>query len=402
MAADDLTEFAEVCRLFEQEVSIRGSTAYVLSKTADTDSVVQGSLVKSVPPLGDLDIIVRDQQPAEAMRRVGDVLERCRTYVPALRFIHVDVFYEGLPVRGDSPLGNVVIEGLPEVTIGDHGNWNPKSSSPGGEIRPRVDLRVPATLFRDFLFLLRLRQRYKEKNLEVATNEVATLLRQQSPHSLGLLTQGYGAVRELARIDKALVKHVLLRETDQEPTPMEKYLPRGWLSRFASYLNGLSTSIIWGEERWEGSRAIAYAVDGRVMRFAEVSDLDREEQMVLEAKLAPEAKASMLQLTPSLDVLLPNPDDPGCCEYRDFSKGIGELVWRDPDGGSLANVALMEGQEKYYAVHAQASEGFGARSLRTDPGYMGMVNHGSLEAVRLMGVRDDHAVLSPWNHVEQQ
>ena len=84
---------------------------------------------------------------------------------------------------------------------------------------------------------------------------------------------------------------------------------------------------------------------------------------------------------------MPSPDAPECCKYRDFSKGISELVWREPDGGSVLDVALMEAPEKYYAVHALASEGFGTRSLRTDPGFMGMLNHGSLRAVRLMGVR---------------
>ena len=84
MAEDDLSVFVDACREFHLRISIRGSTAYLLSGNMDS-----GSITENVPPLGDLDLVVRDKQPAEAMRKVGDVLERYRTYVPASRFIHI-------------------------------------------------------------------------------------------------------------------------------------------------------------------------------------------------------------------------------------------------------------------------------------------------------------------------
>ena len=364
----------------------------MLCRSADSNSIVE-----SVPPLGDLDLVVRSQHweasdlgPAEAMRRVGDVLERYRTYVPASRFIHVDVYYEDLPVRGDSPLGNVVIDGLPEVTIGvderQGDGWTAKRSPVDRPVKAKVAQSVlPATLFRDYLFLLRLSQRHK--GLETATEEVAALLSRERPRALGLLTREEGGVRELARIDKALVKHALLRDAKGKSRPMTQYLSKGWLDRFASHLNKLSRRIILSEEYWERTPAIAYAVEGRVLVFAEVTELEREEKTMLDKKLAPEAESIRGRLTPSLKVALPNPDDPVRYGYHDFSKGISELVFRDPGSSSLLNVALMEGRGKYYAVHAHASKGFGARSLRTDPGFMGILNQGSLGTVRLMGVR---------------
>lgn len=386
MADDDLTAFVKVCREFKQPISIRGSTAYVLCRDLNS-----ASIAKSVPPLGDLDLIVRDEQPAIAMRRVGEMLEHYRTYFPASRFIHVDVFFKYLPVREDSPLGNVEIEGLPEVTIGvserQGDGWTAKRSSENQQVRTTVapSVRVNAVLFRDFLFLLRLSQRHKE--LEKAAEEVANLLNSQRPRAVGLATRQEGGARELARIDKALVKHVMLRDLEQETKPMTKYLSMDWLSRFASHLNRLSRHIILSEESWLRTPAIAYAVNGRVMTFAKKTNLEHEEEKVRDEKLAPETESLRQRLTPSLKVALPNPDDPEYCEYRDFSKGISELVFRDPAGGPLLDFVLMEGREKYYAVHAQASKGFGALSLRTDPGFMGMLNHGSLGVVRLMGLK---------------
>ena len=381
MADDDLTVFEEACREFQQPISIRGSTAYLLSRDSASESIVN-----NVPPLGDLDLIVHDEQPAEAMRRVGDVLERYRTYVPASRFVHVDVFYDRLPVRGDSPLGNVEIDHLPNIDIGGRqDDWTARRPRRDQPVQARVSLNAPATLFRDFLFLLRLRQRYEE--LHTATREVAELLSSQRPGALGLTTRAVGGVRELTRIDKGLVKHVLLRETEGEKRLMTEYLRTDWLHQFASHLNELSKMIIVSENHWAQASAIAYVVDGRVRQFAEWTPLDDEEDALLKKKLDPEAEPIRQRLTPSLKVTLPNPDDPGCCEYRDFSKGISELVFTDRDEGSLLDVALMEGREKYYAVHAQASEGFGARSLRTDPGFMSILNHGTLGAVRLTGVR---------------
>lgn len=390
MADDDLAVFAEACREFDLQISIRGSTAYVLSRNADSDSIVNGSIVESVAPLGDLDLVVRDEQPAIAMRKVGDLLEHYRTYVPASRFIHADVFYEHLPVRADSPLGNVELKGLPEVVIGVderlNDGWTPVASPRDARVQAVVALRAPATLFRDFLFLQRLSQRHEE--LTEATHEVAALLRSQQPRGLGLATRFEGGARELARIDKALVKHVLLREPEKQPIPMTNYLSPAWLYQFASHLSALSHSIILSEERWHRLRAIAYTLDGRVTRFTEAADLDGEERKVIEEKLALEMESIGQRLTPPLRVALPDPDDPECCDYRDFSKGISELGFRDPDGDPLQNVVLMESREKYYAAHAQASKGFGALSLRLDPGFMGMLNHRSLAGVRLMGVRD--------------
>ena len=386
VAHEDLMVFVEACRKFAQGISIRGSTAYVLSTNTNSNSIVD-----SVPPLADLDLIVRDKQPTEAMRRVGDVLEYYRTYVPASRFIHIDVFYENLPVRRDSPLGNVVVRGLPEVRIDSDGQksseWTATRSPRDQQIQAEVESRVRATLFRDFLYLLRLSRRHRQ--VDEATGEVARLLRNERPNTIGLITRQEGGMRELARIDKALVKHVLLQYPEQETKPITEYLSRRWLRQFVSHLNKLSKEIIRSDNHRGQTPYIGYAVDGRVQRFTEVPRLCLEEKEELGQKLAPDFQSIKQRLTPSLKVALPNPEDPDCCGYRDFSKGIAELFLGEPCNSSLLDVVLMEGREKYYAVHAQASEGFGARSLRTDPGFMGMLNHGSLSAVRLMGVRTE-------------
>ena len=388
MTDNDLEMFARACRRVKQTISIRGSTAYVLSRTDTASAIPHGSIVHSVPPLGDLDLIVHDEQPQDATRRVAEVLQEFRARVPASRFIHVDVFYTHLPVRTDSPLGNVVIKHLPEIRVDGEAEIPPEKMPPPSE-RQRVEaivkMSTPATLFRDFLFLLRLSQRHPE--LETATETVAKLLHRHSPIAIGRTTRREGGARELARIDKALVKHLLLRAPEGRFRLMSAYLPRDWLALFALFLPGLARTIILSEEYWVRTPAIAYAVDGRVRRFSEIIDLKPEEETVLDGKLPLEPELGRSSLTPSLQVMLPTPDGPECCEYRDFSKGISELVWRDPAGDALFNVALMEGREKYYAVHAQASQDFGAQSLRTDPGFMGMLNGGSLRRVRLMGVR---------------
>ena len=362
----------------------------MLSKTADSDSIATGSIVQSVPPLGDLDLIVHESRPPEALRQVANVLERFRSYVPASRFIHFDVFFQHLPVRGDSPLGNVIVSGLPEVAIRTDNErsdaWTALVSSRDQQVKVDFELRAQEVLFRDFLFLLRLSQRYPEIN--GATSEVAKLLTAEEPRSIGLATRYVGGARELARIDKALVKHVLFREIGPEPTPITDYLPRPWLGRFSTHLNGLSRNIIRSEASWRQTPAIAYTVNGTVKALTAVTDLDVEEHKVLSEKLALESSFLGQRLTPSLPVMLPDPDDPECRNYGDFSKGVSELVFGNLNIGPLQNVMLMEGREKYYAVHAQASEGFGVNSLRTDPGFMSMLNHRTLRIVRLMGVKD--------------
>lgn len=387
MADDDLNILVDACRAFKQPIWIRGSTAYVLSKDSRSKSIVE-----SVPPLGDLDLVVRDEQPAESMRRVGDVLERYRTYVPASRFIHVDVFYEHLPVSGDSPIGNVTIYGLPEVAIGrddQQGNgWAAMRSSQDHQIRAEVQLKAKATLFRDFLYLLRMSQRHAE--LRKVTSEVAALLHRQRPDTIGSRTRAEGGARELARIDKALVKHVLLSELKGESRRMTEYLSLDWLHRFGSHLTELSQTILFSEDYWMHAPAMAYSVEGMVREFGEPTEattLVNEEMEMLEEKLSPRVMAIKQRLTPYLRITLLTPDDPECCRYRDFSQGIAELAFRDSHGHSLMDVALFEGPDKFYSIHAQASAGFGARSLRTDPGLMSMLNHGSLGKARLMGVR---------------
>ena len=346
-----------------------------------------GSIIQNVPPMGDLDLVVRDERPAEAMRKVSDVLDRYRTYVPASRFIHTDVFYEHLPVRPDSPLGNVVIENLPEVAIGhskdqDKG-WNPIPSPKDKPIEAKFGPKVPETLFRDFLFLLRLSQRHPP--LLETTGEIAAYLRRRDPREIGEATRKQGGRRELERIDKLLVKHVLLRNS--EPIHITQYLSASWLYGFSSNLNAISKRIIHAENLWQTRSAVAYAVNGRIIEFEEATNIEVEEKKLLESKLATENESIGQKLIPLLKIALPVPDDPACCDYRDFSKGISELAIRDTRVGPLADVALIEGREKCYPVHAQASDGFDAHSLRTDPGFMSMLINGSLQKIRLIGVK---------------
>ena len=392
----DLTYLQTLCERFDQPLAIRGSTAYMLCRPEADWRASQGSLVGSVPPLGDLDLVVRNDQPADAMPRVAAILENWRSDVPASRFIHVDVFYDQMPARSDSPLGNVNITNMPEVHIGDRRNNDWKigrdgAVDPAKGLHAHVDLRTTTSLFRDYLYLLRLNRR--QSGLKDAIEEVAGLLRSQRPNVIGAATRTHGGARELARIDKALVKHVLLRGTDGTPTGLSD-LGAEWLSRFSAHLNGLSRRIILSQERWNNANAIAYAVEGRIVEFAElppddmdVPSIDPEENALMQKKLAPGAELAALRLTPSLKVALQTPPDPDCCRYRDFSTGISELAFRDPHGTPLGDLVLMEGRERYYPVHAQAAEGCKARSLRTDPGYMAMLNGGSMNAVRLVGVR---------------
>ena len=75
MAEDDLQEFVNACREFDQQISIRGSTAYVLSSKAGDDLIIEGTIVGSVPPLGDLDLLVRDEDTTEAMQKISKVLQ---------------------------------------------------------------------------------------------------------------------------------------------------------------------------------------------------------------------------------------------------------------------------------------------------------------------------------------
>ena len=384
MADDDLKVFVDACREFQLRTSIRGSTANLLSGNMDS-----GSITQNVPPLGDLDLVVRDEQPAEAMRKVSKVLDRYRTYVPASRFIHTDVFYEDLPVHPDSPLGNVVIHNLPEIAIGHSEDkdysWDPIPSQTDESVRAVVEPRVPETLFRDFLFLLRICQRHPE--LKETTDEVATRLRRRDPREIGVAIREQGGRRELERIDKLLAKHVLLREPDSARVQMTDYLSPNWLSRLSSQLNPLSRRIISAEGFLQKMPLVAYLVNGKIIEFAEAAKLEVEEEALLKKRLAPTFDSISQKLIPFLKIALPEPDDPDCCDYRDFSKGISELAIRDPKVGPLVDVALIEGREKCYAVHAQASEGFGTRSLRTDPGFMGMLINGSLPTVRLLGVK---------------
>ena len=373
-----MATLADMCREHGQSVSIRGSAAHVLCSGGQRKSVVE-----AVPPLGDLDLVVRDE-PVAAMRRVGAVLEGFRAAVPASRFLHVDVFYEQLPVRAGSPLGNVEIEGMPEVGIGVDGELN--RSQVDVPVKARVRGLAKWTLFRDLLYLLRLSQRHA--GLDGAIEDVAGLLKRELPRRIGAETRALGGTRELARIDRALVKHALLRHPARK-TRLAEYLSPDWLSKFARQLSRLSRRLILSEERCEVMPGIAYLVGGRVVRFAEQEESTDDAEVELMARKLDLDQATVRgRLTPSMEVSLPSPDDPECCGYRDFSKGISELAFRNGSDGGLLDLALMEGLGSYLPVHAQAAAGFGALSLRTDPGYMAMLNNRVLRSVRIAGVRE--------------
>ena len=370
------TDFDVLSRAADEmgrSIAIRGSTAdgYFARDGEST-------LVECVPPLGDLDVVLGE--PKREVRSDTGIVERLRTELPACRFVHIDVVYEGGAWSGDSVVGNVVLKGLPRVEVRPDGELvETRSDNLDAEMRELV----PGTLFRDFLYLLRLSWRYK--GLEGAVEKVAGLLLGFDPVELGWATRSFGGGRELMRVDKALVKHVLLVEPERESIVTR--LPRGWLLTFAWFLNGISRGVIWWEEQWLESTAVSYSVNGVVRSLKHDKGIDDLEWETVQEKMEQEWQVGKGRLSPLMEVGLPEAPDPGCCEYSDFSRGISELAFRDVDGGDLLDLALLEGRERVHIVHALASSGRGARSLRTDPGFMGILGAGEQRRFRMFGVR---------------
>ena len=355
-----------------RSITIHGSTA--------ADYVGQDGkpvLIECIPPLGDLDIKLGDRE-RETTNDVG-IVERLRTELPAYRFIHIDIAYAGAPVATESALGNVILKGLPEVKVTPDGELEETS---GGNIDAKVEQRLPATLFRDFLFLLRLSRRYPA--LERPLREVAQLLWLQNPLELGRAAQRFDHGRELVRLDKALTQHVLLKEP-QSPS-MTTYLPLGWLLGFRMFLNHISRNVIAWEQQWLRSPAVSYGVNGIIKNLMFYADAEDREFESVRAKADPQWELGGGILTPLVEIDLPKADDPACCEYMDFSHGISELAFGDASRGPLLDLVLMEGRGSVHIVHALSSSGRGVRSLRTDPGFMSILATGWRQRARLFGV----------------
>ena len=362
----------EAAQEMGRSIAIRGSTA-----AAYVGRDVDHTLVECVPPLGDLDVVLG--APKGGTRTDTGVVERLRTELPAYRFIHIDVVYADALGAGDSAVGNVALKGLPEVAVGLNGELRETS---GENVAADVREAVPGTLFRDFLYLLRISRRYDA--LDKPLREVVQLLLRHKPEALGRATRILGGGRELMRVDKALVKHALLEEPKE---PMTTYLPRRWLLAFAPFLNHISHEVITWEKQWLGSTSVSYSVNGVVKSLRFAAALEDLEWQTVQLKMEPAWELDKGRLSPVVEVALPEARDPDCCDYRDFSKGIAELAFGDFNGGALLDLALMEGTERVHIVHALAGSGRGAKSLRTDPGFMSILAAGGPRRSRVFGVR---------------
>lgn len=364
--------FAEAAHDLNRPIALRGSTA-----EAYWDRRQQGSLVACAPPLGDLDLMVGNGSGVDRAA-VARFVERLRTELPAYRFIHIDMLYVGTQGAADSALGNVRLKGLREVPLDGKNAEDPASEEATAEIAAKV----PGVLFRDFLYLLR--KHHRHPALRPALEEVVGLLTEQDPEQLGAATRRHGGGRELVRVEKALTKHVLLRE--EGTTAISDQLPVQWLFDFAKFLHPISQRILLGEATWLELGGVAYAVNGVVKELA-VPAPTEERWAKIRNKLASQWGLDVGELTPMLEVELPEAPEPRCCEYRDFSAGISELAFTDVSKSPPLEVALVEGPDRVHLAQAQASCGCGASSLRSDPGYMSLLPGASGRKVRLFGAR---------------
>jgi len=355
--------------------SLRGSVAQSLA-----DLYISGrsfhSLFEIVAPFADLDFLVDSHS-------TGQILQSAlANELPSSRFFRIDVVTpEELERYRNS---NLVIEGVPRVVFNSRAYTTfdlAFASTPDGEVTVMkgLDAYTPTV-----------KRGEGGIDLANAVNDIAYVARRfprllQSEELVALrnaLREGYRAAAESTRGPKArrllfTLTKLLLAQATRKPNMFLEWLDDPVWSELERSKNQRLVELV--ELLRKNARRVTVAAVPRRKNNVWRSEIDR----IVEAKsgavnvaIGADAMATpgaVRARMPPVRVVTDEPERPGCCQYRDFSRGVVEIGWTGPnqplDSPSLPLTMIGSGDDVFLAPSLTSSDGV-QHATRIDYGFI--------------------------------
>ena len=364
---------------------LRGSVAQNLFEAYYHDEPID-SLFAVITPFSDLDFVVENRGAATALSTA------LAAALPSTGFFRVDIrTLDDLERYRDS---NLIIEGQPSILFGRigrkveatlHVEWKGEGiaiirEEPARSVTvsapPEVDLDTVPDLLNDVAYVVR---RHPHLMDDATLREIVSGLEAFDPRLLVSSITGHHE----RRLVFTLVKLLLARVAGAAPE-FTKWLDAGFLQEFGQrHPNRVIGDTLSLLEHVPEQGVVAVSVPRPRSRGEWRNRMDRVDALPLEVgwqarlqeneiRRQEEEEPAVLQIASRLapiTVVTDEPDRPGCCLYRDFSRGTLDVGWAGPHGPDLGRFTLLKAdEEEFFFAPSYMSTHRGQHSTRIDYG----------------------------------
>jgi len=403
----ELSAIAVIAADVGSPLRMRGSTARALRQLAKDGRPID-SLFDSVPPLADIDLVAPSRPSARELH------DRILREFGESRFFHTEIKTEADVARYEG-LANVQISGEPEILFSSgeqdsdvderaflHVNYDPdkrkvrfydQGSGPpeGISLISKKELRLPQFALADLLYLVR---RFPNSPEDPAIRTLAEHLKSVGGASVAKSLRGATNRRAVFCFLKYLVDHFLFRSNETTQV-LHRILGLDFLKAFAEARadgDPLRAMVNLDLARPKARQGLMCTVVPRLESSGRTRKWIRHVESVSIFDADSPTTTRLLEFEPmtvqidsdlnGISVIGPpahlevdDPPDPGCCRFKDFDRGVAEIVWVDPSSHRvhprLGVVAEGEGQDERVQFFTYClNSGSHVASLRCDYNFL--------------------------------
>lgn len=98
-----------------------------------------------------------------------------------------------------------------------------------------------------------------------------------------------------------------------------------------------------------------------------IEPLDQERKVV---EVENETAFRIHRRLPPARITTDDPERPGCCRYRDFSRGITEVAWTDPQPPEVGRLTVVTADREFFFAPSATSTRRGQHAVKVDYGFL--------------------------------
>lgn len=371
----ELTALAEIAYREKFCFVLRGSAAQTLVDAYAADQE-EGRLLEAMPPLSDLDLVVDNHTQAYVLAAA------LAQALPASRFFRVDIRTKAeLEHYHDAPL---MITGQPHIRFGGVPGAAPHEVvlkllsrdslvvDVGSDVRkqpsviPRPDREIAPHGYLENLIWISRRFPHDDGTSELLSKTMAEL----TPRRIAEDLKGRSLRKLLFDLVKLLLQLVAAKQT------IPSWLDAEFLGRVAEETENARFKRVVQLLR-EPPEAVMTVVVPRREGNRWLSHIEAVEPLRKDAGVmslledaGPETSFRVYRQLPPARVTTDDPERPGCCRYRDFSRGVMEVAWTWPEAPEPGRLTLVTIGSEFFLAPSIATRRHGQHSVKVDYGFL--------------------------------
>jgi hypothetical protein len=363
----ELDVLAEIADTEKFSFVLRGSAAQLLVDAYVSDEKDIG-LFQSMPPLTDVDLLVDSKSQALAL---SIALGR---EIPISRFFRIDV-------RTKAELehyqhAQVVVTGQPQIRFGGERQTAHEvllelvqerlSVDVGSDVTLKPSVRRRDGIFEPVDSLINLLWLSRRCPGDDACADLSSEVTRFSPRRIG----GHMRHSKLVTLLISLAKLLLSITTEKQQ--QAAWFETDFLGRVADEAEHpmLRRVVQLLRERPRAVKVVLVPRREGTRWKSQVETIEPLEQDWKVVDVENETAFRFHQRLPPARITTDDPERPGCCRYRDFSRGVAEIAWTAPEAPQSERLTVVTADREFFFAPSVTSTHRGQHAVKVDYGFL--------------------------------